>query len=249
MFDISASEFTVVDVFTLSRTNDQSPGVSRGRSITSISTRLSGFSDIVLRDKTLRADSECCLLIPRGVPFTHIYREEKAIAIHLDFTKNPPSEAELIYSQSPRVKEIFLSVYEHFSLKTPGYICKCKSLIYELFYILTKASCERPNHKLDASMKYLYDNCYRPDFDLKKMICASGLSEAYFRRLFREVYDCSAVDFVSQLRVDRAKSLLESTDNTITEIAVRCGFSDDKYFFRVFKERTGRTPREYREGK
>ena len=249
MFDIANSEFQIEDVFRITRTNDQLPGVCPGRRITSLSARLSGYSDIELFDGVLRPDSENYLLIPGDTPFTHIYRREEVIAIHLSFTKNPPKTAELIYCPSPRVKEIFLSLYESFTQKQPGYICRCKSLVYEMFYLFARASVDKPDSKLRPSMDYLYENYARADFDLCRMISASALSDAYFRRLFREVYGTTVIDFLNSLRIDRAKSLLESTDKSIKEISICCGFSDDKYFLRVFKDKTGTTPKSYRSGR
>ena len=53
-------------------------------------------------------------------------------------------------------------------------------------------------------------------------------------------------DYIRHARINRAKSLLESTDKPIMRIAASVGFSDANYFTRSFKEIVGITPKQYR---
>lgn len=53
---------------------------------------------------------------------------------------------------------------------------------------------------------------------------------------------------ISRIHIEHAAAELISTDDTITQIALRCGFSDSNYFKDVFKKKYGVTPREYRSG-
>ena len=74
----------------------------------------------------------------------------------------------------------------------------------------------------------------------------AGLSGSHFSRLIREQTGRTFTDLMAQYRVDRAKTLLRRTDKSIIQIAMECGFDDQSYFTRVFKRRTGTTPRAYR---
>jgi transcriptional regulator GlxA family with amidase domain len=53
-------------------------------------------------------------------------------------------------------------------------------------------------------------------------------------------------DYLLERRFAQAKSLLQSTNLLIKEIAFRCGFTDEHYFSDLFKRKCGTTPREYR---
>lgn len=55
--------------------------------------------------------------------------------------------------------------------------------------------------------------------------------------------------YLRDVRIDKAKELLENTDLKMYEIAFKVGYSDEKYFCRVFKECTGSTPKRYSRGK
>ncbi len=54
-------------------------------------------------------------------------------------------------------------------------------------------------------------------------------------------------DYLTYVRVDRAKFMLSRYDMILYEIAQRCGYKDTSYFCRTFKKITGRTPTEYRQ--
>ena len=55
------------------------------------------------------------------------------------------------------------------------------------------------------------------------------------------------IDFVRHIRIMRASELLQQTDDTLASISFEVGFSDPKYFSKVFKKEMGIVPSEYRE--
>ena len=65
------------------------------------------------------------------------------------------------------------------------------------------------------------------------------LSRRRFTTLFREV---AGTSWLSHLRVQHAKVLLQSSDRTVLAIAFECGFEDVSSFYRAFKSVTGQTP-------
>ena len=54
------------------------------------------------------------------------------------------------------------------------------------------------------------------------------------------------MEYLSRLRMERAKTLLRKTDSKVIDIAFECGFSSSQYFANTFKHATGMTPSEYR---
>lgn len=71
--------------------------------------------------------------------------------------------------------------------------------------------------------------------------------KSYLTARFRDSLGASPMRYVNHLRMERAKSLLATTDDSITQIAKAVGFSSIHYFSRYFKEKEGVTPIEYRE--
>jgi len=74
----------------------------------------------------------------------------------------------------------------------------------------------------------------------------AGLSASHFRRGFHREVGSSPRDYVTQMRLERAKRLLAETDHTITEMAFELGFSTSAYFTAVFHRVTGMTPTQFR---
>lgn len=71
----------------------------------------------------------------------------------------------------------------------------------------------------------------------------AGVSSRYLRKLFDRYLSLSPLEYLTQVRVDRAIELLRHTEMSIKEVAFACGFESPQYFARVFRRRTGRTPK------
>lgn len=73
----------------------------------------------------------------------------------------------------------------------------------------------------------------------------AGMSEFHFHRMFRMVRGFPPHTWITERRVRLAKQLLRS-DRPISEITADCGFSSQSHLTRVFRDKTGRTPAQYR---
>ncbi|NLS14646.1 helix-turn-helix transcriptional regulator [Vibrio sp. SM6] len=73
-----------------------------------------------------------------------------------------------------------------------------------------------------------------------------SISANHLSRLFRQQGHMTLADYITWVRVDRAKFMLKKYNFKLSDVALRCGFKDVNYFCRVFKTRTGKTPSEYR---
>ncbi len=73
------------------------------------------------------------------------------------------------------------------------------------------------------------------------------MSVSYFSALFKEATGVTFVDYLTSLRIDKAKELLKNTSKKTYEIAEEVGYNDAHYFSLVFKKRTGTTATTYRE--
>ncbi len=71
----------------------------------------------------------------------------------------------------------------------------------------------------------------------------------WLSQLFKKETGQNFLDFVTELRIDKAKTLLRESNDKIYEIALSVGYADLQYFGKVFKKRTGITPKEYRYGR
>ena len=82
--------------------------------------------------------------------------------------------------------------------------------------------------------------------DLANFAQLHGFSPAHFRRKVRELTGCSPQEYLTRLRLVRAKKLLVQTSISILEVAHQCGFEDPFYFSRVFQKLERLSPRAFR---
>ena len=77
---------------------------------------------------------------------------------------------------------------------------------------------------------------------------ASDLKISYsqLRRMFIEYTGENIMAYTNRLRIEEAKELLTTTEDTVMEIALRLGYNNDQSFNRYFKKLVGITPGEYR---
>jgi len=81
---------------------------------------------------------------------------------------------------------------------------------------------------------------------LDQLASSSGLSRTYFSCVFKEVTGMRLQDYLIKIRLDKAKDLLEKIDLKIKQIAYEVGFSDPNYFCRMFKQKLGQSPTNWR---
>lgn len=82
---------------------------------------------------------------------------------------------------------------------------------------------------------------------LSQISAAIGLSTVQFSRRFHKMFGMNPSEYVSELRLDKARSLLQENRLTLDEIAVQCGYSNGFYFSRVFSQKMHISPSEYRQ--
>lgn len=75
-----------------------------------------------------------------------------------------------------------------------------------------------------------------------------GLSPSYFSTLFRRETGDRFISFLIKCKVEKACDMLDHTNLKIYEVGERLGYSDVKYFMKIFRKYTGRTPSQYRDG-
>ena len=89
---------------------------------------------------------------------------------------------------------------------------------------------------------HLADKDLNADFIADKMC----MSRTQLNRKIRSIADYTATTYILQIRMEKAKRLLASTEQAIGDIATTCGFEDTSYFTRVFKQMFNVTPSQYR---
>lgn len=108
---------------------------------------------------------------------------------------------------------------------------------------------ERNNSRLsliNQARDYIYDNYDDINLDINAICEYLNVSSSYFSRLFKKEVNATCIEYITTLRMDKAKELLDNTSMKIYEIAKRIGYENPYYFSYNFKKRTGLKPTQYR---
>jgi len=105
---------------------------------------------------------------------------------------------------------------------------------------------KRNNNIIYEIEKYLQHNFNR-EIKLQEISEHFYISREYVSRKFKQEFNVNISDYIVQIRINKAKSLLKNSQLKIYEIANMVGYQDDKYFRKVFKKIVGITPNEYRD--
>lgn len=98
---------------------------------------------------------------------------------------------------------------------------------------------------IDSCIHYIRSHYDQP-LDREALARKASLSTSYFSIMFKKYTGCSPVQYITRVRLDKAKQMLRESSMAISEVALEVGFRDPLYFTRVFTHQIGVSPKEYR---
>lgn len=104
---------------------------------------------------------------------------------------------------------------------------------------------EGKNHLVELAREYV-DEHYYENLMLADVAQKVGISAGYLSTLFQKQLSKGFVDYLNEVRIERACTYLKQNYLKTYEIAYKVGFKDEKYFSKVFKKIKGQSPSEYR---
>ncbi|MDR2641529.1 MAG: AraC family transcriptional regulator [Planctomycetaceae bacterium] len=102
-----------------------------------------------------------------------------------------------------------------------------------------------PLSEMKNVIDYIFSH-YREKISIETLASLVFLSQRQFERRFREIFCLSPSDFILKVRLDNAICYLVESEESITQIAINCGFYDSSYFTRQFKKMTAMSPKQFR---
>lgn len=110
---------------------------------------------------------------------------------------------------------------------------------------LTAPRAIEPTQAVQAAIACL-DARFAEPLSMDDVAQAAACSRARLFQLFKRSTGMTPNDYLQRLRVNRAQRALAETDDSVTDVALACGFSTSQYFSNVFRKYTGLSPSEYR---
>lgn len=146
------------------------------------------------------------------------------------------------------IDRLFGELFREFIERGAGFDDACGARLTLLLTVL--ARCMETESAVSPrslrSLRYLHCH-YTEEISIAELAAMEHLSESRYRSVFRDCTGFSPNEYRIALRMQRACDLLLHTADTLAEIAQTCGYSDTMYFSRIFKQKLGVTPGEYRQ--
>lgn len=155
---------------------------------------------------------------------------------------------------------IFITAYDRFDyaieamhIKAFDYLLKpwkeerlCELISTAIENVRSMQKTDSIVHSQKDVIKEYIDRNYKKDISAKDVAGILGYSDVYFSKVFKQLFDDNFINYLTKIRIDRAKLLLKDVSFNIKEVGKSVGYADSNYFTKVFKRSIGMSPSEYR---
>lgn len=185
------------------------------------------------------------------ISFQENYGEEFLLkCFRQSHIKIPVNRREYILNLFERMESEYKNMDEYSDLLIKGYLHEL--LVFFLRYQRIQETGMEELDEIDEAIqnvaKYISKN-YDTSICLEDAAKLASMSPTYFSRKFKRVTGFGFKEYLCNIRLKEAEKRLLQTKESITEIALQCGFNDSNYFGDVFKKARGISPHQYRKNK
>ena len=165
---------------------------------------------------------------------------------------NLASERTYFIGKSTQIENAFNQLIDEFHLKLPFYEYQCHSHLLVILSLISRRIAYSQNkgelHSkkiIEESCRFMYAN-YSKNIPISQYAKMCNLSESRFSHLFKQCTDSSPSQYILNIKIQRAKELLENTNLSLLQISDIIGMKSQNYFSRIFKKHTKISPLKYR---
>ncbi|MBE6689444.1 MAG: helix-turn-helix transcriptional regulator [Ruminococcaceae bacterium] len=233
----------IIDIFTVFSPKGRKEKIVDRKSY-ALSFCASGQITYTHKGKSFISDPCHAIILPQAQTY-HLYGDKSGAFPVINFTSAGfiSDTMVLIPVKSP---ETYIKDFEKMKALSlfDGNRTKIMSIFYDILHRLYCDNIQSPGI-LEPAIEYLKSNYTCHELTNQKLADECNISEVYFRKLFHRIYNTTPKQYITDIRIDRAKQLLSDGILKINAVAYECGFSNQYHFCRAFKAKTGTTPTEY----
>ncbi len=219
----------------------------------------SGQLTMFYMDQKIIIKSGSMVLLPPGTPYkyTNIGSEEISY-FWVHFTGNEATSRLEEYSINPfptvydtrlnnHINKRFYTIFDAFSRRDIHLERELSSLLEGLLITVARSIIKDGEKQgtLSRSIKYIGAN-YSDNIRIATLAEMEHLSVSRYNFLFKEQFGMPPTKYILSLRMSSAKELISSTDLSIKQIGIMCGYDDSPFFTKTFKRFFGTSPIKYR---
>lgn len=195
------------------------------------------------RAKTLEAlDAMCAQMQAQTLPYENCLRTCQRTVLHLlDLMGEYLSSEDMA-----NLEHVWDNTNFYAAATLPQLQDMLHSLCELAFDSFSRVSEDDATLRVRKAEAYIREHYSDEALSLNTMRDEFAISVSYFSAIFKAGTGTTFVDYLTQVRINKAREILSLTEKRANEIAAEVGFADPHYFSITFKRVTGLTPREYR---
>lgn len=154
------------------------------------------------------------------------------------------------------IEMIFQTMLKEYDEKPIGFVTILKSYLKILItrilrevYKNSRVDIADAVEKISPEILDFIDKNYNKKITLNDLAQISCYNPSYFGQMFRKCFGISPIEYINNIRIEKAAELLRNTEVSVDQIALEVGFSDRKRFYQLFKRTMGVTPGQYKKYK
>ena len=241
IFDFDELSFQILGVLSI----DHPKGIFRvkGRQYAALAYRVSGVAEFNFGGKLVTSNPGDIIFIPEGMSYDVKHTGGKMIVVH--FTDCNYHMAENI---SLNNKTYLGILFEELCEKWENLrsINGTKSKIYNILELCYELNIQTHAFPLAEKAKQLIDGNYsNPEFTIEALAQKLYTSTPTLRRNFSERFGIPPKQYLLKVRLDTAAAHLSQDFISVLEASQKSGFSDERYFSRIFKKKYGISPSQF----
>lgn len=162
-------------------------------------------------------------------------------------------------SKKKHIEEIFKKIRKEYKNKDIFSSQYVTNLVYEILTNIYRMifidnedsfidSFNTQSNEINIAIRYVYNN-YSEKLTLSEVAKIVNMNPSYFSRCFKKNTGIGLMDYVNNIRIKNAVSLISDTNMSLTEIAHACGYSNQSYFCRQFQKIIGCSASKYKKDK
>ena len=143
-------------------------------------------------------------------------------------------------------QSIMLSTYHFEEMPTEETLLDCFRDILTMNMVMIRKHMHRLSPICTLAMQYVSTN-FTEYVSIKDFCSQHNINASYFGFLFKKETGIYFNDYLNQIRINYAMTLLKNTNHKISQISKMSGFANTSYFIQCFKKRTGLSPSNFKQ--
>ena len=219
----------------------------------SLSFTIGGEAEYHIGKKTLLPHENCVMFLDNYSPFNYkIIQDHKFYVINFVANQGFIQAPNMFIPEDPKkYLALFNEACTYYKHKAPGYLMMTTSILLKILALIREEDYRTMQeksklNKIIYAIDYIQENISNPALSVEGIASHVGNSGTHLRSLFLKEVGISPNKYIKNLRIGEACKLFITSNYTVSEVAVRCGFCDTSYFCKEFNKIMGCTPHVYK---